>query len=472
VIIGAGPAGLSAAYELTKRGAGQYSVVVLEADPIHVGGIARTVEHRGYRFDLGGHRFFSKSDEIEALWTEMLGEPLLTRQRLSRIYYDGAFYNYPLKPLNVLGNLGLRRAAQVLASYGRARVQPIQPEQSFSDWVRNRFGDQLFSMFFEAYTEKVWGIPCTELSADWAAQRIKGLSMRSAVRDMLIGKSVGADESVVKTLIEEFRYPRLGPGMMWEATRDRVVERGASVHMDQRVVSIVREGSLVTEVVAVDSGGQESRYPADHLICSAPMSVLVQTMEDSAPASVVEAAASLRYRAFLTVVLVTDQPDVFPDQWIYIHEPRLRLGRLQNYKNWSPAMVPDQSTSCLGLEYFCDAGDSLWTQDDEDLIALGTSELEQLGFLKGHKVQFGTVVRIPKAYPVYDEDYLGHIDTIRSWTDVQATNLQLIGRAGMHRYNNQDHSMMTALLAARNILGGDHDIWAVNSDAEYHEEKR
>ncbi len=471
VIIGAGPAGLTAAYELTKHGADRFDVHVLEADPTYVGGIARTAQHRGYRFDIGGHRFFSKSDEIEALWAEMLGEHLITRQRLSRIHYDGRFYNYPLKPFNVLGNLGLRRAARVFASYVKARARPVEPERSFSDWVSNRFGRQLFGMFFESYTEKVWGIPCTELSADWAAQRIKGLSMRTAVRDMLIGKRTGPDGEVVKTLIEEFRYPRLGPGMMWEACRDTVEERGGHVHMDRRAIEVRLDGDRVVSVLAASADGVEQRFDADHVICSAPISVLVRTLRPSAPEPVAQAARSLKYRAFLTVVLAVGVKDVFPDQWIYIHDPALEVGRLQNYKNWSPEMVPDPTTSCLGLEYFCDAGDAFWSREDDDLIALGTREVERLGFVTADDVLFGTVVRMPKAYPVYDETYAQHVATIREWAERQAENLQLIGRAGMHRYNNQDHSMMTALLAARNVMGGDYDPWKVNTDAEYLEEK-
>jgi protoporphyrinogen oxidase len=455
---------------LTKKAPEDFCVHVLEADPTYVGGIARTAEHRGYRFDIGGHRFFSKSAEIEALWSEMLGEDLLERQRLSRIHYDGRFYSYPLKPFNVLGNLGLLRSARVLASYGRAKAQPISPERSFSDWVRNRFGSQLFTMFFESYTEKVWGIPCAELSADWAAQRIKGLSLRSAVQDMIFGKTTGPDGKVVKSLIEAFRYPRLGPGMMWEAARDRIEERGGHVHMDRRATSVILDGDRVASVVARGSDGSEEQFETDHLVCSAPMSVLVRAVVPEAPAAVVEAARSLRYRAFLTVVLITRVKDVFPDQWIYIHDPNLLVGRLQNYKNWSPEMVPDPDTTCLGLEYFCDAGDAFWSRTDEDLIALGTEELTRLGFVDAADIAFGTVVRMPRAYPVYDASYAQHVATIRSWVEQQATNLQLIGRAGMHRYNNQDHSMMTALLAARNILGGDYDPWQVNTDAEYHEE--
>ena len=471
VIIGAGPAGLSAAYELTKEGADRFDVHVLEADPTYVGGIARTAQHRGYRFDIGGHRFFSKSDEIEALWAEILGEHLLTRQRLSRIHYDGDFYNYPLKPFNVLGNLGLTRAARVFASYAKARARPISPERSFTDWVSNRFGRKLFEMFFESYTEKVWGIPCTELSADWAAQRIKGLSMRTAVRDMLLGARPGPDGTVVKTLIEEFRYPRLGPGMMWEAARDRIVERGGHVHMNRRAVEVALDGDRVTSVLARGDDGAEQRFEVDHLICSAPLSVLVRTLSPGPTEAVATAARSLRYRAFLTVVLVVDQRDVFPDQWIYIHDPELLVGRLQNYKNWSPEMVPDPAKSCLGLEYFCDGGDALWSRDDDDLIALGTREVAKLGFVRAADVLFGTVVRMPKAYPVYDDAYAEHVATIREWAEAQATNLQMIGRAGMHRYNNQDHSMMTALLAARNVMGGDYDPWKVNTDAEYLEER-
>ena len=279
-------------------------------------------------------------------------------------------------------------------------------------------------------------------------------------------------KEVIKTLIQESRYPRLGPGMMWEATRDRVLAAGGRVEMGQRVVGLTRTGDQITGVTTRDSEGRERSFSASQVISTAPMSHLIKAMANRVPAEVLAAANALRYRSFLTVVLALDAPDLFPDQWIYVHDSRLRVSRLQNFGNWSPELVPEPGYSCLGLEYFCDIGDDLWTMEDQALIELGTSELETLGFSRGAGIKFGRVVRVPRAYPVYDESYQRHVATIRSWIEEQATNLQLAGRAGMHRYNNQDHSMMTALLAARNLLGERHDPWLVNTDAEYHEEER
>jgi protoporphyrinogen oxidase len=464
VVIGAGPAGLTAAYELLKKGADRFEVDVLEADPSYVGGIARTAMYKGCRFDIGGHRFFSKSQEIEDLWTEWMGTDMLTRTRMSRIYYDGKFFHYPLKATNVLGNLGLRTSVRVLASYARKRVSPIEPEVSFADWVTNRFGRRLFTMFFESYTEKVWGIPCTTLSADWAAQRIKGLSLTTAVRDAVFGKKEG---DVVKSLIETFRYPRLGPGMMWERVRDLVVERGGRIHMNRRAEELRHTEGRITSILARGRDGAEQVFEMDHVISSAPIARLMPALIPSAPEEVRAAANSLSYRAFLTVVLIMNEKDVFPDQWIYIHDTTLQLGRIQNYKNWSPYMVPDPSMSCVGLEYFCDEGDELWTMSNAELIELGKREFGCLGMSGTDRVIDGTVVRMAKAYPVYDADYARHVDTIRRWVEAQAGNMQLVGRAGMHRYNNQDHAMMTALLSARNLMGGSFDPWKVNTDAEY-----
>jgi protoporphyrinogen oxidase len=468
VIAGAGPAGLTAAYELTKHGR---PVVVLEADPRMVGGISRTDVYKGYRFDIGGHRFFSKSDEVNAVWREVLGGELITRSRMSRIYYDGKFFDYPLRPLNALAGLGPVRASAIVASYLKARAFPIRPERSYEDWVVNRFGRKLFETFFKAYTEKVWGMPTGQISADWAAQRIKGLSLISAVASALLPKRKRGGGQVVKTLIDRFQYPRLGPGQMWEMTRDRVVEAGGTVVHDRRVVRVEHDGGSVTSFVAADAGGRDHTYRGRHFLSTLPVRGLVRALRPAPPPAVLEAAGSLSYRDFLTVVLIVDQSETFPDNWIYIHEPRVRLGRVQNFKNWSPDLVPDPSRSSLGLEYFCFEGDDLWRMADADLVALGRREIDAIGLVKADKVVDGCVVRMPKAYPVYDDAYLDHLAVIRRWLGC-LENLHLAGRNGMHKYNNQDHSMMTALLCARNILGlGAFDPWRVNTDAEYHEEQ-
>ncbi|MDR3639195.1 MAG: NAD(P)/FAD-dependent oxidoreductase [Isosphaeraceae bacterium] len=467
VIAGGGPAGLTAAYELTKHGHG---CVVLESDPTMVGGISRTDQYKGYRFDIGGHRFFSKSEEVNRIWQEILGDQFITRSRMSRIYYNRKFFHYPLKPANALLGLGPIRASLIVASYFKARAFPIKPEKSFEDWVVNRFGRMLFEIFFKTYTEKVWGMPTNEISADWAAQRIKGLSLVGAVWNALFGQLGKKKGEVIKTLIDSFQYPRLGPGQMWEAARELVRQRGGAVHHDKRVVKVEHDGSAVTSFVARDSNGRLTRYHGENFLSTLPIRELIRAMSPQPPRAVVEAAESLKYRDFLTVVLIVDRPETFPDTWIYIHEPDVRLGRVQNFKNWSPELVPDQSKSSLGLEYFCFEGDDLWTMSDADLVALGRKEIDAIGLVKASEIIDGCVVRMPKAYPVYDDVYQDHLAVIRDWLK-KLPNLELAGRNGMHKYNNQDHSMMTAVLAARNILGlGKFDTWRVNTDAEYHEE--
>ena len=472
VIAGAGPAGLTAAYELTKHGS---SCVVLESEPALVGGISRTDQYKGYRFDIGGHRFFSKSDEINRLWREILGDDqFITRRRMSRIYYNRRFFHYPLKPVDAFLKLGPFRTARILASYARSKVRPIKPERSFEDWTTNRFGRVLFDMFFRTYTEKVWGMSTKEISADWAAQRIKGLNLTKTVLNALFGgwgkRARGKKGGeVIKTLIDSFQYPRLGPGQMWEAARDKVRAGGNAVHHDRKVSRIEHDGARVTAMVSTDLNGRSTRYEGDHYLSTLPIRALIGAMNPPAPPEVARAAESLRYRDFLTVVLILDRPETFPDNWIYIHEPDVKVGRIQNFKNWSPDLVPDPSKSSLGLEYFCFEGDDLWARADADLVALGRQEVERIGLARSADVVDGCVVRMPKAYPVYDDVYQDHLKVIREWLATLG-NLELAGRNGMHKYNNQDHSMMTALLAARNILGhGRYDTWKVNTDAQYHE---
>jgi protoporphyrinogen oxidase len=466
VIAGGGPAGLTAAYELSKHGK---SCVVLEADPRLVGGISRTDEYKGYRFDIGGHRFFSKSSEVNDLWREILGNDFLIRSRLSRIYYDRKFFHYPLKPVDALLKLGFIKSCQIIASFMKAQVRPVRPEKSFEDWVVNRFGRKLFDIFFKSYTEKVWGMSTRTISADWAAQRIKDLDLVKAVTSALFGGFGSRKGEVIKTLIEEFHYPRLGPGQMWEMARDRIRAQHGAVQMDRRVVRIDHDGSKVTSFLTVDSTGRHTCYLGKNFLSTLPIRELIRGMNPPAPPEVQQAAESLMYRDFLSVVLIVDRPEVFPDTWLYIHEPDVKLGRIQNFKNWSPELVPDSSKTSLGLEYFCFEGDNFWTMSDADLIELGRREIETIGLVKSSEVIDGCVVRMPKAYPVYDDHYQNHLRVIREWLQT-LTNLELAGRNGMHKYNTQDHSMMTALLAARNILGlGHFDTWKVNTDAEYHE---
>ncbi|HEX6547838.1 MAG TPA: NAD(P)/FAD-dependent oxidoreductase [Candidatus Dormibacteraeota bacterium] len=471
IVMGGGPAGLTAAYELNKHG---IPVTVLEADPEYVGGIARTVEHNGYRFDIGGHRFFSKADEVEELWTEILGEEMLSCGRLSRIYYRGKYFDYPLRAFNALSNLGLLETVLCMTSYAWARVHPRKPERSLEDWVSNRFGKRLFRIFFKTYTEKVWGIPCDQLSADWAAQRIKGLSLVEAIKGALLPKRAPKNRGdVIKTLIDRFRYPRLGPGQMWDRVAEIMSESGHPVKTGFRVEKIRHHGGRVTSVLAVDESGEEHELVGSDFVSSLPVRELIRSLDPAPPEPVLRAAEELGYRDFLTVALMIDRETMFPDNWIYIHEAGVKVGRLQNFKNWSKWMVPDQSKTCLGLEYFCFEGDGLWSLPDSELIELGKRELAQLGMARPEEVFDGKVVRQPKAYPVYDDDYQEHLAVIRGWLTEALPNLQLCGRNGLHKYNNQDHSMMTALLVARRIAGvSDLDPWNVNGDAEYHEEKR
>ena len=470
VIIGAGPAGLTAAYELSKQG---QHVVVLESDPQYVGGISRTVEYHGYRFDIGGHRFFSKSREVEDLWTEILGADMLRRPRSSKIFYRGNFYAYPLKPLEALSQLGVLESTLCVFSFLQARLRPVRKPKSFEDWVVNEFGERLFRTFFKTYTEKVWGMSCKEISADWAAQRIKGLTLGGAIKNALLPKRKLKDGTrVVKTLIDTFRYPRFGPGMMWEACAERVRALGGEVLLGRSVVACRFDAaSSEWSVTARTPEGALEEFRGEHLISSMPMRQLVAQIEPRLSENALRSANSLRYRDFLTVGLILRERNRFNDNWIYVHDSKVKVGRVQNYKSWSPEMVPDPDFCCYGLEYFCFAGDGLWTMTDEDLIALGAKELEQVGLGNAADVVDGCVIRQPKAYPVYDDDYQQHVGVIRRVLAAHCRNLHLVGRNGMHKYNNQDHAMMTALLAARNILAVENkfDVWSVNEDGEYHE---
>jgi protoporphyrinogen oxidase len=464
-IIGAGPAGLTAAYLLAK---GNQEVVVFEKDPQYVGGISRTESYNGYHFDIGGHRFFSKSKEVEDFWTEILGDEMLERPRSSRIYYNNHFFSYPLVAFEALRKLGIFESALCVLSYLKAKAFPVKNPTNFEEWVTNQFGKRLFNIFFKTYTEKVWGIPCNEISADWAAQRIKGLSLSSAIFNALFkpNKKATDKDKVIKTLIDSFRYPKQGPGMMWEACAEKSKAMGVTLHMNCGVQKIEYTGSNWT----VQTTSQGILTGFDYVLSTAPMRELVANVLPAFPAAVAANAAALGYRDFLTVVLICKDEDAFSDNWIYIHDPKVKVGRVQNFKSWSPYMVPDPSMACYGLEYFCFEGDGLWTSSNADLIELGKKEIEKIGLTKASAVVDGYVVRQPKAYPVYDQFYKARVDSVRDAL-TNYPGLYLIGRNGMHKYNNQDHSMMTAMLAAKNIIAGKelYNLWDVNEDAEYHE---
>ena len=474
LIVGAGPAGLTASYLLTKAGK---RVTVIERDPHYVGGISRTVRYKDFRFDIGGHRFFSKSREVVDLWNEILPDDFIDRPRLSRIFYGKKYYAYPLKAFEALANLGVFTSALCMLSYGWAKVTPIAPARTFHQWVRNQFGEKLFSIFFRTYTEKVWGMSCDDISSDWAAQRIKGLSLSAAVidgvkRSLGLHKKPAAElghQGGVKSLIESFRYPRKGPGMMWEAAAEKTKAQGGEVIMDRELTSMSfdRASGLWT-VLTTSADGQTRAYSAREVISSAPITELAAAIQPT-PKSV-DAALSLRYRDFITVALIAKAGSTFPDNWIYIHDPSVKVGRIQNFLSWSPEMAP-AGYACLGLEYFCFEGDGVWTSPDADLIALATREIAQIGLLQPHEIVDGAVVRQHKAYPIYDDAYQGHVDAVREDLEGTYPTLHLVGRNGMHKYNNQDHAMMTAMLTVENILAGARkfNVWQVNEDAEYTE---
>ncbi len=472
LVIGAGPAGLTTAYQLAKAGR---SVHVIEQDPTYVGGISRTVDYKGFLFDIGGHRFFSKSKEVVDLWNEILPDDFIDRPRLSRIYYKGKFYAYPLKAFEALRNLGLLESAACVASYGLARLMPVKTPKTFHQWVRNQFGERLFSIFFKTYTEKVWGMGCDEISADWAAQRIKGLSLSAAVidglrRSLKLGKGKSPGAGGAKSLIESFRYPRRGPGMMWDAAAAKIMAMGGTVAMGTTLDGLaLDEVSGLWTLSAVDAEGRRHTWQARDVVSSAPVQELMGRISPK-PLSLFHARA-LKYRDFLTVVLIGRPQEELPDNWIYIHDPSVKVGRVQNFRSWSPDMIPDGVSTCLGLEYFCFEGDGLWTMSDEDLVALGTREIAKIGLMAEDAIYDSCVVRQKKAYPVYDESYSDHLDVIRREVTLRYPGLHLVGRNGMHKYNNQDHAMMTGMLTARNILAGESifDTWAVNEDAEYGE---
>jgi protoporphyrinogen oxidase len=469
IIVGAGPAGLTAASEIQRlQPAAQ--VIVLEKDPEYVGGISRTVRYKEFRFDIGGHRFFSKNQEIMAWWERQLPNDFIKVPRLSRIYYGGKFYDYPLRAWNAFSNLGPLRSALCLLSYIWARILPIFPETSFEDWVTNRFGRRLFLTFFKSYTEKVWGRPCSQINADWAAQRIKGLSLTKAVWHALFPSS-GKD---VKTLIHQFNYPRLGPGMMWESVAKNITAKGAIIQMGAEVQRIHHNNSRITHISTLKKDkGEAEEIAGDHFILSMPLAETVEKLFPLPPPEVLAAARRLPFRDFLTVALIIEGTNHFPDNWVYIHEPSVRVGRVQNFNNWSPEMVGLRGVTCLGLEYFCQEGDDLWTMSDSKLVEFAARELQSINLIRGGvRVQDGTVVRMPKAYPVYTPTYSEDIHLIKTYLS-QFANLGVAGRNGMHKYNNQDHSMLTALIAARNATGDkSQNVWNVNSDAEYHEESK
>ena len=462
VIIGGGPAGLTAGYELMKGGI--QSVVLEKAKK--VGGISRTECYKGYRFDIGGHRFFTKVGEVQAIWKEILGDDFIQVPRLSRIYYNGKFYDYPLSLIKTLNNLGPICSFLILMSYLKAKLRKkLDPEfkpETFEEWVIDCFGERLYLIFFKTYTEKVWGIPCSLIRADWAAQRIQNMSLKQAVLNAVFGNQNA------KSLIQKFDYPRLGPGMMWERCQEILDNKGSSVHLNTEVVRIERDGMRIQKVIA-KKGDRTFEFTAEHYINSMPISALVHRLDPLPPDNILAAARGLKYRDFLIVALMVDQEHLFYDNWLYIHSPEFKVGRIQNFKNWSSEMVPDTRQTCLGMEYFCSEGDALWEMSNDSLIELASQEIIQLNLgVKPGDIKDGCVIRQHKAYPVYDGEYRAHLQVLEDYIKT-FENLQTVGRNCMHRFNNQDHSMLTAILAAKNVLGENHDLWNVNVERSYHE---
>lgn len=458
-MIGAGPAGLAAARELATKNF--FELYVFEKDD-KVGGISRTESYKGYFFDIGGHRFFTKNKAIDALWRETLGPDFLTVQRTSKIYYNRRFFHYPLRFWDTVLNLGVFESVLVFTSYLKAMLFPSPRENTFEEWTINRFGKRLYQLFFKSYTEKVWGISCSQIRSDWAAQRIKGLSFTSAAINAIF-KTTKA-----KSLIDEFFYPKLGPGMMWERFRNHIGAEGGIVEVNCRVVALHHSQGAIREIT-YRKGGEQIRVACDQVISSIPLDNLIAALDPAPSPHIIRTAQNISYRAFIIVVLIIDRKDLFPDQWLYIHAPEVSVGRIQNFKNWSCSMVPNDHTTSLGMEYFCSENDEIWQTSDRELVGMAAREIELLGIARETEVIDSVVLRQSKAYPVYDEHYKKHLEELKNYLN-QFKNLQTVGRNGMHRYNNMDHSMMTGMMAAENILGANHNIWETNDADEYLED--
>ena len=464
LIIGAGPAGLTAGYQLTKKS--NLTTVILEEDKNYVGGISRTEIYKGYHFDIGGHRFFSKSKEVVDLWKEILPNDLLKRPRKSRIYYKNKFYNYPLRAFEALFNLGIFQSFLCIISYIKARIFPNKNPKNFQEWVSNKFGKRLFKIFFKSYTEKVWGMKCNEISANWASQRIKDLNMFTVIFSAIKNTLNISSTYTPTTLIKSFYYPRKGPGMLWEEAAKKIKMKDGQIIMGSKVVNLQY---LETNewIVSYKKDNKIYEIIATHVISSMPIKDLMISLVPKA--SSIKFANNLKYRDFISVALIINKKDIFDDNWIYIHDPNVFVGRIQNYKAWSEEMIPDNSTTCLGLEFFCNEGDDFWNKSNEQLLEISSKELEYLNLVDKNDIIDGCVVRQKKAYPVYDAQYQDDVDEIKKEIKKKYTNIHLIGRNGMHKYNNQDHAMMTALLTVENILRKKEvfDIWNVNEEAEY-----
>jgi protoporphyrinogen oxidase len=465
VIMGAGPAGLAAGYELGRNGV---QSTLCEADQ-QVGGISKTIQYKNYYFDLGGHRFFTKFKEVDQLWHEVLGDKFRKTPRISRIYYRNRFFNYPLTALNAFLGVGILNTFVILASYFKTKIFPYPQENTFEEWVSNRFGRKLYSIFFKTYTEKVWGIPCSQIQAEWAAQRIKGLSLKTAIINALFKPK----NTNIKTLIDEFDYPVYGPGMMYTEMQNKIGAMGGNILLNSKVVKVNHHNFVVESIEYQDSERKIQVLTGTDFISSIPITELIQVLNPLPNPEVLAAAQNLKYRSIITIDVIINRTKLFPDNWIYIHSPEVKLGRIQNFKNWSSAMVPDANKSSLGLEYFCDENDSFWNMNDAELFKMAAAELERIKIAKANEIEDYKIVRVPKSYPVYMMGYKPNLNVISEYI-TQFKNLQLIGRYGLFKYNNMDHSIMTGLYAAKNIVHGNnlYNTWEINTDDEYLEESK
>ena len=457
VVIGAGPAGLAAAHESARQGR---RAVVLEAED-QVGGLSKTLTYKGFHFDVGGHRFFTKVQEVEDLWKATLGEDFLQRQRMSRIFYRDQFFRYPLHMGDAMFGLGFWQGVAVFFSFLKAQFSSKANEATFEDWVTNRFGKALFSIFFKSYTEKVWGISCGKLSADWAAQRIRDLNLTRAALNAM-GLYRGRDSH---TLADHFLYPRFGPGQMYEAMANNAKAAGCRVLTGHEVTSVRHESGRIVAVQVASADGT-TEIAGDYVLSSMPIDDLIHRLRPAPPEAVVAAARGLRYRAILTANVIVERPFICEDNWVYLHAPEIRAGRMQVYKNWSPDLVPDDAFSSLGLEYFANEGEALWGLSDDQLVDVARTDLDRLGLAERSSVVDGCAVRYPKAYPVYDLGYEKRLGILKDYL-TQFVNLGCIGRAGQFRYNNMDHSILTGLAAVRHFLGADVNPWQVNIEKSY-----
>ncbi|MGL5080549.1 MAG: GtrA family protein [Microcoleaceae cyanobacterium] len=461
-ILGAGPAGLAAAYTLTQQG---ISVVVVEREG-QVGGLAKSFRYQDFILDYGPHRFYTKLAPVLKLWNDVLGQEQVTVNRLTRIYYRGKYFSYPLKARQILLTLGWGESLKIITSYFQTRLFPRHHPQNFSEWVTAKFGKRLFEIFFEGYTEKLWGIPCTEISADWAAQRIKGLSLLKAMRNAILG-----NDGKVKTLIDQFQFPRLGSGQLYEKVAEYLQQNHQPILLNTEVTQVHHQGSKVTHVTLRNCQTQaQTTVSCAGIISSIPLTVLIQQLRSEPPPSVIDAAKSLKFRNTVLVYLVVEGSNLFPDNWLYINDPRVKLGRVTNFANWSPDMMPNSHQTPLCCEYWCNFGDELWQTSETELCRRAEQELRQIGLLEIQPICSGFTIRLPRTYPIYAGNYKQALAEIQNYLR-QFQNLQLVGRYGAFKYNNQDHSLLMGILAAENVTQpGKHDLWTVNSDSEYVEE--